>query len=98
MKHGIIQSLLLAVATLVALAQKESARYPGWRHTGSLHILTTPDGADLPATAMERDFPLLVWLHKDFFDFSQARADVRMCDSPPAWARRWRIRSKNGSR
>lgn len=75
MKHGILSSWLLAVVTLVASASQASAQYPGWRQTGSLHILTTPDGADLPATAVERDFPLLVRLHKDFFDFSQARAD-----------------------
>ncbi len=75
MTHGILKSWLLAVVTLVASASRASAQYPGWRHTGSLHILTTPDGADLPATAVERDFPLLVRLHKDFFDFSQARAD-----------------------
>ncbi len=75
MTHGILKSWLLAVVTLVASASRASAQYPGWRHTGSLHILTTPDGADLPPTAVERDFPLLVRLHKDFFDFSQARAD-----------------------
>ncbi len=75
MKHGILSSWLLAVATLVASSSRASAQYPGWQHTGSLHILTTPDGADLPASAVERDFPLLVRLHKDFFDFSQAKAD-----------------------
>ncbi len=38
-------------------------------------MLTTPEGADLPATASEEGFPLLVRLHKDFFDFSQAKAN-----------------------
>ena len=40
-------------------------------------ILTTPEGANLPATAAEDGFPLLVRLHKDFFDFSQAKAQRR---------------------
>jgi hypothetical protein len=25
------------------------AQYPGWQHSGSLYILTTPEGANLPA-------------------------------------------------
>ena len=49
--------------------------YAEWPHTGSLYILTTPDGANMPAGAVEKDFPLLARLHKDFFDFSQAKAD-----------------------
>jgi hypothetical protein len=46
-----------------------------WRHSASFHILTTPEGANLPAGASEENFPLLVRLDKDFFDFSQAKAD-----------------------
>jgi hypothetical protein len=45
-----------------------------------LFILTTPDGADLPAGAAEADFPLLVRLNKGNFDFSQTKpkgADLR---------------------
>ncbi len=38
-------------------------------------ILTTPEGADLPATAAVKNFPLSVRLHKDFFDFSKAKED-----------------------
>jgi hypothetical protein len=62
--------LLLTGCLRVALAQ-----YPGWQHQGSLHVLTTPDGADLPASASEEGFPLLVRLHQDFFDFSQAQVN-----------------------
>ena len=54
--------------------------YPGWAHSGSLYILTTPEGANLPESAAEDGFPLLVRLHRDFFDFGQAQAhgeDVR---------------------
>ncbi len=46
-----------------------------WQHSGVLTILTTPDGANLPASAVETDFPLLVRLDKDWFDFSQAKAN-----------------------
>ena len=66
---------LAALLTSPALAQ-----YDGWRHGGSLWVLTTPDGADLPASASEDNFPLLVRLHRDWFDFAQARPggeDVR---------------------
>ncbi len=46
---------------------------PGWRYTGSITILTTPEGVDLPAGTTVEDFPLLVRLDKDFFDFGQAK-------------------------
>ncbi len=49
-----------------------------------MYILTTPEGADLPAAESVEGFPLLVRLHKDFFDFSQAKAngdDLRFSSS-----------------
>ena len=48
---------------------------PGWKHTGVMAVLTTPDGANLAAGAVVEGFPLLVRLHRDWFDFSQARPD-----------------------
>ena len=51
------------------------AQYSAWKHSGSIFILTTPEGADLPATAVIENFPLLVRLHKDSFDFRLAKAD-----------------------
>jgi hypothetical protein len=75
---------LVASLLLAALASTATAQYPGWKHTGSVWILTTPDGANLPASAIEKDFPLLVRLHKDFFDFKQAKAggeDLRFSTS-----------------
>lgn len=51
-----------------------------WKHSGTLTLLTTPDGANLPPTAVVTDFPVLVRLHRDWFDFTRARpdgADVR---------------------
>jgi hypothetical protein len=79
-----LAALLLAPPARTGAAEdkpaKVSAPYPGWQHSGSLFILTTPEGANLPASAAEDGFPLLVRLHKDFFDFGQAKAngeDVR---------------------
>jgi len=72
------------MAVFLALLETALAQYPDWRHSGSLYILTTPEGADLPATASENDFPLLVRLSEDFFDSGQAKAngeDLRFSDS-----------------
>jgi len=79
-----IITLLLAQLVQSGAAQEKPAEafahYPGWQHSGSLYVLTTPEGANLPATALEEGFPLLVRLNKDWFDFSQAKArgeDIR---------------------
>ena len=51
-----------------------------WKHEGIFHILTTQEGAFLPEDAFVTNFPLLVRLHRDFFDFTEARPageDVR---------------------
>ena len=58
---------------LAGLTLHVSAQYPGWQHEGSLFILTTPEGADLPVGAAEANFPLLVRLNKGNFDFSQTK-------------------------
>jgi biopolymer transport protein ExbB len=67
----------LAAALASSLPGRAVAAGPfaDWRHSGSLYILTTPAGADLPAGASVEQFPLLVRLHGDTFDFSQAAAD-----------------------
>jgi hypothetical protein len=64
---------LLAGVWFAGSAPSILAQYPGWQQEGSIFILTTPEGANLPASEVEKDFPLLVRLHKDFFDFSQAK-------------------------
>ena len=64
--------------------QEPSSPYPAWRHSGSLHVLTTEHGANLPASALLEGFPLLVRLHRDFFDFRQAKSrgeDIRFATS-----------------
>ena len=76
-----LSALLLPFAD-VALAQP-APTFPGWQHSGSLTVLTTPDGANLPAGAAVEHFPLLVRLDKDWFNFKQAKpdgSDVRFAD------------------
>ena len=76
--------LILASALCAGFTAQVSAQYPGWAHSGSLHILTTAEGANLPAAAAEAGFPLLVRLNQDWFDFSQAKAhgeDLRFATS-----------------
>ncbi|MCY2969027.1 MAG: DUF2341 domain-containing protein [Planctomycetota bacterium] len=58
----------------------DSRNYRDWKHSGSFFLLTTPEGADLPADTSVEEFPVLVRLHTDFFDFRQAKShgeDVR---------------------
>ena len=65
---------------LSTFAGEIRADYQAWKHSGSIYLLTTPEGANLDASASVDDFPLLVRLHKDFFNFSQAKAkgeDIR---------------------
>ncbi|MCH2131927.1 MAG: DUF2341 domain-containing protein [Pirellulaceae bacterium] len=64
--------LFLTVIVTVGL-RDTAAQYSDWKHAGSMYIVTTPDGANLPASALEKEFPILVRLNKDFFDFSQAK-------------------------
>ncbi len=66
------QTVAGALAWLVLL-QTATAQYQGWQHAGPLAILTTPDGATLPATASEENFPLLIRLNRRNFDFRQAK-------------------------
>lgn len=61
------------VSLCIALITGASAQYQGWRYSGSVYLLTTPEGADLPASASEAGFPVLVRLYKDSFPFSQAK-------------------------
>ncbi len=71
MKHS------LRLICLLACSQQAVAQYPEWKYSASIWVLTTPDGADLPASMIEKDFPLLVQLNEEFFDFAQAKADGR---------------------
>jgi len=72
---------LLALSVLLlsfpAAAQNKPAfvpPYQGWQHAAPLTLLTTPEGANLPSAAAVTDFPILVRLFNDGFDFKQAKA------------------------
>ncbi len=64
--------VVFVLAALVTAAQTPPP-YSGWTHSGSVYLLTTPEGANLPASASEENFPALLRLHKDYFDFSQTK-------------------------
>jgi hypothetical protein len=49
--------------------------YGAWAHSASMFILTTPDGANLPGSAAETNFPLLVRLNSNNFNFAEAKPD-----------------------
>ena len=83
-----IPTVLLVLSTLLvsfhAAAQNKVAPYRGWQGEGVFAILTTPEGANLPASAKETDFPVLVRLRQDFFNFKQAKPngeDIRFATS-----------------
>ena len=48
--HTLI-SLLCVVVAILCVGSSAAAQYADWQHVGSMYILTTPDGADLPASA-----------------------------------------------
>ncbi len=76
--------LALFLFPLLAAADVKPAAYPGWKQSGEFTILTTPEGANIPASAAVEGFPLLVRLDKDWFDFKQAMAggeDIRFSGS-----------------
>lgn len=66
---------LLAILCLSPSGLAANDPLPGWKHSGVMAVLTTPDGANLPAGAAVEDFPLLVRLNGDWFNFSQAKPD-----------------------
>ena len=53
--------ILLGLALISLLVPHASAQYPGWQHSGSMYVLTTPEWADPGASASEDGFPSLVW-------------------------------------
>lgn len=81
MRTHILTALLLLVLSHGAGADQAQAQ--AWKHSGSIFLLTTPEGASLEAGAALEGFPVLVRLHRDFFDFSQAKPggeDLRISD------------------
>ena len=68
-------ALLIAGGLLAGFTPHCFAQYPGWQHEGPLYLLTTPDGANLPASASEENFPVLIRLNQRTFNFAQAKPD-----------------------
>lgn len=72
----VVLSLLISLA---ASAQDKAGAirpaYQDWKHSGVLAILTTPEGADLPESASVEQFPVLVRLQGEWFDFSKAKGN-----------------------
>jgi hypothetical protein len=84
MKHYFLKVLVVVVSAFTLIRIEAADQYSGWKYSGSVFIITTPEGANLPSSVVEKDFPLLVRLHKDFFNFSQAKpdgADIRFSTS-----------------
>ena len=84
MKHYFLKVLVVVVSAFTLMRIEAADQYSGWKYSGSVFIITTPEGANLPSSVVEKDFPLLVRLHKDFFNFSQAKpdgADIRFSTS-----------------
>ncbi len=76
MKRTASRRLILAMVLLpVFAAAQDQAAYLGWKHSGRMMLLSTPDSANLPASARLDGFPLLVRLHQNWFDFTQAKAN-----------------------
>ena len=77
------------VATKGAKQDAPAAAKPGfdfkaWKQHGTCWLLTTKDGADLPADAVVENFPVLLRLDRAFFDFSKAQPlgeDLRISDA-----------------
>ena len=68
------KSLLAPALIAVFISPSQAiADMNDWKHSGSMYIVTTSEGANLPASALEKNFPLLVRLNRDYFDFSQAK-------------------------
>ena len=64
---------LIFFLVFAGFLSQASAQYDDWKHSGSMYLVTTSAGADLPASAVEKNFPLLVRLNENYFDFSQAK-------------------------
>ena len=76
----LLAPLALLLVPFLRLEGTEVAVYRNWKQSGLLYVLTTPEGAALPASTAVDGFPLLVRLHKDFFAFGEAKPggeDVR---------------------
>ncbi|MEZ6057307.1 MAG: DUF2341 domain-containing protein [Planctomycetaceae bacterium] len=70
-----LRTHLLLLTVICFQPQVTFAQFADWSHRGTFVLLTTPDGANLPESAYEKDFPVLVRLSADSFNFHHARSD-----------------------
>ncbi len=72
---GRLMKFIICVLLLMLASKRFSlgdSPYDEWRHSGSVFILTTPEGANLAESVSVENFPALLRLHRDYFDFKQA--------------------------
>ena len=65
-QNGAVQNYSVAVQS-----------YNTWAHSGSMFIITTPEGANIAAGLTETNFPILVRLNNSNFTFAEAASDGR---------------------
>jgi len=81
------RNLIVGILAIVCLASGAWGQYSDWKHSGVFYIITTPQGANLPAGAVEKNFPVLMRLDKDYFNFNQAQTggkDIRFASDQGA--------------
>ena len=62
------KSLLAPALLAVFISPSQAiADMNDWKHSGSMYIVTTSEGANLPPSALAKNFPLLVRLNRDYF-------------------------------
>lgn len=69
-----VLSVLLA-ACVSSFASLCAEDFSAWSGHGSVWLLTDKEGADLPASAVVKEFPIVMRLHGDTFPFAAAQAD-----------------------
>ncbi|MEY3829611.1 MAG: hypothetical protein RL636_1312, partial [Verrucomicrobiota bacterium] len=66
---------ILLAACLGPFIPLRAEDFSAWSGHGSVWLLTDRDGADLSATAVVKEFPVVLRLHGDTFPFASAQAD-----------------------
>jgi hypothetical protein len=75
---------ILLAACLSPFMPLQADDFSAWSGHGSVWLLTDKDGADLSATAVVKEFPVVLRLHGDTFPFASAQvdgADLRVTDA-----------------
>jgi len=86
-KKTIIDSVIIKSFLVISLSWGciySQTAYPGWSHNAAIIINTTSTGANIPGTASETNFPLLVQLEQGSIDLTQAKdglEDLRFSSS-----------------